>query len=239
MRNSEAECDVGDGVERGAALKGKKMAIHEAKLGHILEGLVEMLHVAEYAINYRKTDRAQWGDYATGGILGYPSAVVLFSVIDCLGSVFAGDDRFSVSIDGKSRQIRRANEHIYILNSKYFNLDLGLIDLDNLYMNVRSTLVHNSLLPAGYHLQIGEDERLPFCVAVTESDERFYFVNLVRLYEAVHEAVRMLFDDLRAGDVQFERSLIHSNVSRRDVETPYYLLPNGQIEIRFKQWIRR
>ena len=100
------------------------MAIHHEKVGLLKESLLEMLHVAEYSVTYRKTDKAKWADNATGGILGYAGVVVLFSIIDCLGSAFAGDSKFSVPIDGKNRSIRNASQHIYILNSKYFNLDL-------------------------------------------------------------------------------------------------------------------
>jgi hypothetical protein len=43
------------------------MAIHREKVGLLKESLLEMLHVAEYAVTYGKTDKAKWGDNATGG----------------------------------------------------------------------------------------------------------------------------------------------------------------------------
>jgi len=150
------------------------MAIHGNKIGLVKESLIEMLHLAEYAVTYRKTDKAIWGDNATGGILGFPATVVLFSIIDCLGSYFANNENFNVVIDGKSCFIRNASQHIYILNSRYFNLDLSKIDLDNIYGNVRSPVTHNSLLPEGYILQIGENENLPFNIAINECNKRIY-----------------------------------------------------------------
>ncbi|GAH45059.1 unnamed protein product [marine sediment metagenome] len=132
--------------------------IHQEKVGLIKESLVEMIHVADYAIKYKKIDRKKWGLNAGNGILGFPTSIILFSAIDCIGSVFAGNKNFKIQIDGQQREIKTTSQHIYILNSKYFNFDLAQIDLDNIYNNVRSTLTHNSLIPDGYHLQIGENE---------------------------------------------------------------------------------
>ncbi len=215
------------------------MAIHREKVGLLKESLLELLHVAEYAVTYRKTDKAKWADNATGGILGYPSVVVLFSIIDCLGSVFAGDTKFSVPIDGKNRLIRNASQHIYILNSKYFNLDVSQIDLDNIYKNVRSTLIHNSLLPAGYVLQPGENENLPFNVAINELDGRIYFINVIKLHEFVHRAVQQFVSDLESGSIAFESSGVYADVSKKDVPTPMYQQPGGQFQIRIKRWIKK
>ena len=179
------------------------MAIHSEKSGLLKESLLEMLHVAEYSVTYQKTNAAKWGSNATGGILGFAGVIVLFSIIDCLGSVFAGDSAFGVQIDGKRRQIKSANQHVYILNSKYFNLDLSLVDLDNIYKNVRSTLTHNCLMPEGYILQTGEDENLPFNVAINELDGRIYFVNVIKLHEFVQKAVLEFVNDLDSGNIAF------------------------------------
>jgi hypothetical protein len=40
------------------------MAIHHEKVDLQKESLLEMLHVAEYAVTYRKTDKAKWADNA-------------------------------------------------------------------------------------------------------------------------------------------------------------------------------
>jgi hypothetical protein len=215
------------------------MAIHHEKIGLLKESLLEMLHVAEYTVTYRKTDKVKWAANATGGILGYPAVVVLFSISDCLGSVFAGDNKFTVPVDGKNRPIRNASQHIYILNSKYFNLDLSQIDLDNIYKNVRSTLTHNSLLPEGYILQTGDKENLPFNVAINELNRRIYFINVIKLHEFVQRAVQEFINDLDAGNIAFESSAIQSTVSKRDVPTPMYQQTRGQYEIRIKRWIKK
>jgi len=215
------------------------MAIHGNKIGLVKESLIEMLHLAEYAVTYRKTDKAIWGDNATGGILGFPATVVLFSIIDCLGSYFANNENFNVVIDGKSCFIRNASQHIYILNSRYFNLDLSKIDLDNIYGNVRSTLTHNSLLPEGYILQIGENENLPFNIAINECNKRIYFINVIKLYEFTKKAVEKFLGDLNKGSLNLESSTIHSNVSKRDVPTPVYQDAPGQYKIKIIKWIKK
>lgn len=215
------------------------MAIHSDKVGLAKESIYEMLHVAEYALTYRKTDIALWGDNATGGILGFPTTVILFSIIDCLGSYFANDPNFTVNVDGKKQRIKNASHHIYILNSKYFNLDLSRIDLDNIYENVRSTLTHNSLLPEGYILEVGENKKLPFDIAVNELDSRIYFINVIRLFEITKKAVEEFMDDLDKGDFVFDASTLHSNISKHDVPTPMYSSSAGQYEIRIKRWIKK
>jgi len=129
--------------------------------------------------------------------------------------------------------------HIYILNSRYFNLDLSQIDLDNIYKNVRSTLTHNSLLPEGYILQTGEKENLPFNVAINELNGRIYFINVIKLHEFVQKAVQEFINDVEAGNIAFTSSAVHSTVSKRDVPTPMYKQPHGQYEIRIKSWIKK
>lgn len=215
------------------------MAIHENKIGLSKEAINEMLHTAKYCITYKKDDKALWGQNATGGILGFPATVILFSIIDCLGSYFANDPKFKVKIDGKDRIIKSTAQHIYILNSKYFDLDFSQIDLDNIYNNIRSTLTHNSILPEGYSLQVGENEKLPINIAVNEYDKRIYFVNVIRLFKMTDTAVKKFMDDLDKGDFILESSVIHSNVSKRDVSTPIYLDSSGQRYIQIKRWIKK
>jgi hypothetical protein len=215
------------------------MAIHGKKLGLSKEYIYEMLHVAEYCVTYRKNDKAQWGNNATGGILGFPATIILFSIIDCIGSYFRNDPNFSVKIDDRDWIINKPNQHIYILNSKYFNLTLRQHDLDNIYNNVRSTLTHNSLLPEGYFLQVGENEDLPFNIALNEYDKIIYFINVIKLFEFTKAAVEQFMGDLDKGEFKFESSTIHANISKRDVPTPMYLGSTGEYQIPIKRWIKK
>ncbi len=84
----------------------------------------------------------------------YPAATLLFAAIDALGSYHRQKPGFEVSIDGKSTAIRSAAQHIYILNSEYFELDLSRDRLDETYDKCRSTLTHNAALPPGVGLRL-------------------------------------------------------------------------------------
>lgn len=214
--------------------------IHNSKIGLVKESLIEMMHVAAYCIEYKKTDKSLWGLNATGGILGFPSTILLFSVIDCLGSIFLHNNLFKVIVDGKERNITNTAQHIYILNSKYFNLDLSQIDLENIYQNVRSTLTHNSLLPEGYYLQIGESENQPFKIAISENGERIYFVNLIPLNIMTKKAVQLMLQDIDNGEIEFEKSSIIQNISKRDLKTPIYADAQNpeQYVVKVKNWVK-
>jgi hypothetical protein len=96
------------------------MALHGEKLGLSKESIYEMLHVAKYCVNYKKKDKSQWGNNATGGILGFPETIILFSIIDCLGSYFKNDQNFTVKLTIKIDYKQAKSTHLYV-NSKYFN----------------------------------------------------------------------------------------------------------------------
>jgi hypothetical protein len=216
------------------------MAIHTEKIGLIKESLVEMVHAVEYAIIYKKTDKNTWGNNATGGILGFPASILLFSIIDCIGSVFAGNKNFKIIIDRKERYIKGTTQHIFILNSKYFNLDLSNLDLENIYNNVRSTLTHNSLLPEGYTLQIGTKNSSPFSIAINEFNFRIYFINLVPLFNITKIAVQDFIIDLDNGFIDFKSTRINKDIEKRDKKTILYYDPikRGNVSFKVKKWIR-
>lgn len=195
------------------------MAIHLKKVDLLKESLNELIYLAGYSIRYRKIDPAIWGSNATGGILGYPCTVILFSIIDCVGSVFSGNGGFQIEIDGKMRSINKTNEHIYILNSPYFNLNLSQVDLNNIYNNIRSTLTHNSLVPEGYYLRIGENETDPFIIHLNEGHRRLYLVNLVPLYNYAKRAVDKLISDIDNNFIDFEKTKISEIIEKRGVGT--------------------
>lgn len=216
------------------------MALHKEKVGLIKESLLEMIFVSEYAVTYHKTNKNKWGENATGGILGFPASVILFSIIDCIGSIFSGDVNFKIIVDDKEQHIKGTSQHIYILNSKYFNLNLTREDMDNLYNNVRSTLTHNSLLPEGYTLKIGDKEKEPFKIAINEFNEKIYFINVIPLLNTTKKAVDELIKDFNNWNINFAETKIHASISKRDVHTPLYriLIKPGQYFLRIKKWIR-
>lgn len=192
---------------------------HFQKVELLKESLAEMIHTANYCTKYRKRNKRIWGSNSGEGILGFPAAIILFSVIDCIGSVFLGDESYKIQINGIEHTIKSTSQHIYILNSKYFNLDLSLIDLTNIYKNVRSTLTHNSLLPAGYKLEIGKEEKLPFNITIDKNDKKKYCVNIIPLLKTTKIAVEKFVYDLDNGNIDFAVSTMNKNIEKRDVVT--------------------
>lgn len=106
----------------------------------IQESLIEMIAVSDYCINFRK-DPKTWGSH---GCYGYPSAVLLFSITDSIGSYI---------LDGLTRN------HFNILNHPdYYNLGLSEDDIKVIYENYRCILTHNSTMPLEHFLAIGTIE---------------------------------------------------------------------------------
>src|ERR1700731_758955 len=122
------------------------MAIHINTSSMLKESLDESIEAARYCVYYSKTD--QKGEkFKTGGCLGYPAGILLFSVIDTIGSYFRKDNNVIIEIDGKKSAINATGwEHFKILNSKYFNQSLPSNYIKELYNKFRSSLTHNSVL---------------------------------------------------------------------------------------------
>jgi hypothetical protein len=80
------------------------MAYHPSPSSMLKESLDETLFAAKMCVEYRKTD-AIWGEFQSNGCLGFPSAVLLFSIIDTIGSYYRKTVDFKIIIDGKSEMI--------------------------------------------------------------------------------------------------------------------------------------
>lgn len=114
------------------------MAIHDSIPSMIKESLVEMFFVAQDCVNFRK-DPAIWG---SSGCYGYPSAILLFSIADAIGSYVIGGN---------------TKKHFEILNHKdYYNLNLLAPELRLIYENYRCLLTHNATMPPNTILDIGK-----------------------------------------------------------------------------------
>ena len=99
---------------------------------------IENLLVSRYCIEYRKTPLL-WG--GRSGCYGYPAAILLFIIADTIGSYILGGN----------------NEHHFeILNDhRYYDLKLSKHEINEIYRNYRSLLVHNGALPIDRLLAIG------------------------------------------------------------------------------------
>lgn len=178
------------------------MALHETPSSMLKESLDETLEAAKYCVDYRKTDK-KWGDFATGGCLGYPAAILLFSVIDSIGSYFRKNDAIEILIDSKKDKINAAGwEHFKILNSKYFNQTLSAEFMKKLYNKFRSCLTHNSVL--GSETLMIPDNKLikpqvqdmAFCITKDNSGNTVHVISIKELWDLCFKAVELFKNDI-------------------------------------------
>jgi hypothetical protein len=123
------------------------MARHLDQVSMLRESLEEYLVLAEIGINFEKKNK---------GVLGYPSATLLFAVVDAIGSYHRGDPKFTVTVDGEPKPIIETGDHVLILNSGYFGCELSEHALREIYSLMRSSLTHNAVVGRGLSLHVGE-----------------------------------------------------------------------------------
>ena len=179
------------------------MAQHDIPASMLKESLDETLEAISFCIEFKKTDE-KWGEFKTGGCLGFPGSVLLFSIIDTIGSYFRKNAEMEVLIDNKKVKINAEGwEHFKILNSKYFNQNLSEIFIKKLYSSFRSKLTHNSILGDGT-LMVVSNERLKgykgesfsFIQGVDENQKVIYIVSLTELYHLCQKAVSEFKNDI-------------------------------------------
>ena len=149
------------------------MAIHPDQKSMLNESLPEMLIAASQCINYQK-DKNIWG---APGCLGYPSALLLLSIANSIGSYV---------IEGGNTE-----KHFSILNDKeYYDLNLSAEDIRDLYDKYRNLLSHNAVLPYGVGLDIGSSSSPVF---YKEGDMKW--LNLVPFYNLSVSVVKKFLDN--------------------------------------------
>jgi hypothetical protein len=97
----------------------------------VIEAIDECLLMAEHGINFAKPG---------GGILGYPSALLLLSVIDILGS-------YAVS----------SKEHFQVLQQTCFALPLTTQQIKHIEHWYRNLLAHNGFIALGALMRLDEN----------------------------------------------------------------------------------
>lgn len=120
------------------------MAVEGDEVEMVRVSLREYLELARIGINRQ------------AGVLGYPSATLLFAFIDAVGSYHRGNASFGVRVGGSDLGISTPEHHMRILNSEYFLLNLTSEQINRLYRLTRSPLTHNGLVGAGVVLWPGE-----------------------------------------------------------------------------------
>lgn len=149
------------------------MATHNSIKSLIRESLKEYLEVSFYCINYRKNPK----DWGSTGCLGYPAAVLLFSIADSIGSYIIGGS---------------TKDHFNILNySDYYNLDLSDEELEKIYKEHRCLLTHNAALNHEIGLSLGQNTN-----NVIEYRDKIMYLNLFPFYKLSKSIVYNFLDNL-------------------------------------------
>jgi hypothetical protein len=150
------------------------MAVHDDEVEMAKRALPEYLTMAKAGVE-------------VGG-LGFPTATLLLAIVDIIGSYHRENSDFRVRVDGHDVGIPGVNEHLRILNSKYFGEPDGLAltgaQINRLYSLVRSRVTHNALVGEGCVLAEGA----PLRPAIAEVDGMIW-IYLPELWSRVNEAV--------------------------------------------------
>ena len=180
------------------------MALHDTPASMLKESLIESLEAAKFCSDYRKTNE-KWGDFKTGGCLGYPGAILLFSIIDSIGSYFRKDQSFKILIDSQQMTIDSDGwQHFKVLNSKYFNQNISQYFIKALYSKFRSFLTHNSVLGKD-SMMIMNNESLgqgvtgqAFFIGKTHDGNDVYMISIKELWELCQNAINEFSKDIDA-----------------------------------------
>lgn len=162
----------------------------------LTESLNEILMTVKFSMQYRKSYDSEFWDVTekNDGILGFPSCMLLFCVVDTLGSYFENNPEFKINIKGipEPQIINNENRsHFYILNSELFNLNLSAGDIDRLY-ECRTSLLHNSVLTDGVILR--ETNERDFIEKIKYGGKTLISIGIEDFYYACEEAVEMFFN---------------------------------------------
>ncbi len=173
--------------------------IRKQEANLVKESLLEMVHFIDNGLNYKKTNTNSQNE----SMLKTPTAIVLFSIIDCFGSIFSKNYHFTITINGKETVITSASNYINILNSKYFDFNLSKTDLLNIYNNYRCRLIHSTFLSPSYMIKKGDYNDRPIVFGLNKKNKINYTINLVPFFEVTKKAIETLFIDFNNDNIEF------------------------------------
>ena len=167
------------------------------------ESLQETLEASRLCMEYRKTD-LKWGEFMCNGCLGYPAAILLFSIIDTIGSYYRKNSEFKAHIDGAKVAINSDGwEHFKILNTKYFKQNLSTSFIKALYTKFRSNLTHNSVLGSNIIMFMDEMNISPinysskaFATSTDKNHKTIFLVSIAELFKICKDAVYSFKNDI-------------------------------------------
>ncbi len=152
----------------------------------IVEALKESLKIIEYCLHTNK-DSGELSIVCTSPCFGYPAVILLFSIIDTIGSFFRETSQ-KIDVDSEEKEINSDLQHFYILNhDPLFDMKLNESTIKDLYSTYRCKLIHNHALPANNFLINDPDKSFIFKI---NSDYNVIAVNLAQLYIKVDNAFK-------------------------------------------------
>jgi len=151
------------------------MAIQKDAFSMQKEAFKEMIEVADYCFTFDKSKDPRWTGYV--GCYGYPTALILLSIIDSVGSIVegGGDD---------------TKTHFKVINNpKYYNLNLNSTEIEVLRSDYRNRLSHNSYMEAGIGLSLGYGK-----CKIIEFTQNKYWINLEPFLKISIEVVSKILE---------------------------------------------
>lgn len=164
------------------------------------EALEEMIFLSAQGIMYRKN--SSW-TISQEGCLGYPSAIILLSIVDSIGKYFVGKD-LKINIDGNVVTIndeRPIYKRFYILNSIYYGQNFSDNEIKLIYSKYRNALVHSATVDPGNFIDIGDKSNKAFEIKEING-QSIPFINLVPFWHLNKKAVEKLLGDLNEKNIE-------------------------------------
>jgi hypothetical protein len=169
------------------------MAQHSNPEDFLTEVLTEYIFTAKMCLDFKKGD--DWS-VGKGDVIVFPTAALLFMIVDAIGSWFRGNKNFKIVIDGENRNIINSGfHHFYIFNSEYYNLDLTEKQIKIIYDNYRCLLLHNAVLPPRNFINSERLDRKPFDNLIIEGKET-YGVFLIPFYNKTVNALKKFIKEI-------------------------------------------
>jgi hypothetical protein len=136
------------------------MTTYQSVSAILATSLREYLSASKFSLEFAKP--SDWGSEA-GHCLGFASALLLFSIVDAIGSYHRGSGA-SFAVEKKERQIDGADfRHFFVLNGdRYYGQDLSHAAIKELYDDYRSLLTHNASIASGQSLILDPHEAALF-----------------------------------------------------------------------------
>jgi len=168
--------------------------------------LTEYLTASRLCLEYVKDEK-----WPGQGSLGFPAGLLLFAIVDAVGSYVRGSHE-TFPVDGKRVKIRRNDfQHFFVLNGEnYYGQQLTHDEIKHVYDKYRSFLAHHAIFtPGGFLAMSASPELFP-------RDAGRIGVNLTALYNASVGVVERFL----SSHPQLHLSIAATNIFRITSNSP-------------------